>query len=234
MENPSESALSFDLEKTSAYELLSALQMTRSTAHPSQKVDETSPYLGLKLTNARGQDFIGAGLRDIGEVTVVGSVGDFAFCSFGDGQVVIEGNAGNFFGHSIASGMLVVRGHSKHALGALGSGGLIAIYGNAQDRVAVGMQGTDIIVRGSVANYAGMGMQSGTLIIGGSAGLHLGQAMAGGTIYIRGEPESVSNDVEEQRLREPDRLKIGMLMLKSNIKSSGKEFRVFRPVREAS
>jgi len=46
--------------------------------------------------------------------------------------------------------------------------------------------------------------------------------------------ESVSDDIEEQRLREPDRLKIGMLMLKSNIKSSGKEFRVYRAVREDS
>ncbi len=234
MENPSESVLNFDLETTSAYQLLSAVQMSISTTLLAGKVHSTSPVVSLKLINARGQDFIGAGLRDVGDVSVMGSVGDYSFCSFGDGQSVIEGNVGNFFGHSIASGVLVVRGHAKHALGALGAGGLIAVYGNAQDRVGVGMQGTDIVVRGSVANHAGLGMQSGTLIVGGSAGLLLGQGMSGGTIYLRGEAESVSDDVEEQRLREPDRLKIGMLMLKSNFKLSGKEFRVFRTVREDS
>ena len=234
MEMPLESVLNFDLEKTSLFELNNAVRLRAKSISEEQANDLSSPHISVTLTNARGQDFIGAGLRNVSQVIVKGSIGDFGFCSFGDGQSLVEGNVGDFFGHSIATGMLIVQGHAKDAVGAIGSGGLIAIYGNAQDRVAVGMQGADIVVRGSVRNYAGCGMQSGTLIIGGSAGLLLGQGMSGGSIYIRGESESISRDVEEQRLREPDRLKIGMLMLKSNIKSSGKEFRVFRAVREES
>ena len=205
MENPSEFNLNFDLALTSPHELLCALRGD-SSQHEHGDV-ETVTLPSLVLANARGQDFVGAGLRNIAEVSVQGSVGHFAFCSFGDGQASIDGNAGDFFGHSIASGMLVVRGHAKHAVGALGVGGLIAVYGSAEDRAAVGLQGADVVVRGSVASYAGMGMQSGTLVIGGNAGKLLGHGMSGGTIYLRGDAESISPDAEEQRLREPGPIK---------------------------
>lgn len=213
-------------------EMLKAIHL-----HFSGMVKETNgssdiPIVSVNISGARGQDFIGSGFRGISEVEVHGTIGDFGFCSFGDGECQIEGNVGDFFGHSIASGILVVRGHAKRSVGALGAGGLIAIYGNAGDRAGIGMQGADIVIRGSVANHAGLGMQRGTLIVGGSAGQHLGQGMRGGTIYLRGEAESISPDIDEQRLREPDRLKIGMLMLKSNINNVGKEFRVFRPVHD--
>ncbi len=234
MENPSESVLHFDLACTPPHELRTAVRSLAATLDKARADEATTQAISVMISGARGQDFVGAGLRDVGEVAIKGSIGDFGFCSFGDGQCLIEGNVEDFFGHSIVSGMLIVHGHTKHGVGALGSGGLIAVYGCAQDRAAIGLQGADVVVRGSVANYAGLGMQSGTLIIGSSAGSHLGHGMSGGTIYIRGEVESVSPDIEEQRLREPDRLKIGMLMLKSNIKSSGKEFRVYRAVREDS
>ena len=198
-----------------------------------QSIDRSIvPLVSVGIQGAHGQDFIGAGFRNVTEVQVHGAIGDFGFCSFGDGECQVDGNVGSFFGHSIASGIIIVRGHVKKAVGALGTGGLIAIFGNASDRAAVGMQGADVVVRGSVANYAGLGMQSGTLIVGGSAGLHLGHGMRGGTIYIRGDAESISPDIEEQRIREPDRLKIGMLMLKSSIKSAGKEFRVFHSIHQ--
>ncbi len=221
-ENPLESELHFDLATVSPTELLKTIRNCRGSA------------VSINISGACGQDFVGAGMRDSNTVLVQGTIGDFGFCSFGDGESQVEGNVGNFFGHSIASGILVVRGHAKHAVGALGMSGLIAILGNAGDRAALGMLGADVVVRGSVANYAGLGMQNGTLIVGGAAGKHLGHGMRGGTIYLRGEAESISSDVEENRLREPDRLKIGMLMLKSNLKSAGKEFRVFRPIRNES
>ena len=217
MEKLAESALHFDLETTSPLEMLTSLRRSNGVAVSS-----------VNITSARGQDFIGCGFRVITETVVQGSIGDFGFCSFGVGECKVSGNVGDFFGHSIASGILIVRGNAMNSVGALGAGGLIAIYGDAGDRAAVGMQGTDVVIRGSVGSLAGLGMQRGTLIVGGAAGCNLGKGLRGGTIYIRGEAESISCDVEEQRLREPDRLKIGMLMLKSNIKSTGKEFRVFR------
>ncbi len=231
MDKPLESSLHFDLETVSPSEMLLAIQLHCSQI-ANELSDVESPSVSVKISGARGQDFIGAGFRDVAEVAVQGAIGDFGFCSFGDGECRVEGNVGDFFGHSIASGVLLVRGHAKKAVGALGAGGLISIYGNAGDRTALGMQGADVVIRGSVGSYAGLGMQSGTLVVCGSAGKQLGQGMCGGAIYIRGEAESISSNIEEQRLREPDRLKIGMLLLKSDIKSAGKEFRLFRPVRE--
>ena len=225
-----ESTLNFDLETVSPVEMLKAIHLHINSIRRECTDAFSMPAVSVTISGARGQDFVGAGLRDISEVAVQGAIGDFGFCSFGDGECHVEGNVGSFFGHSIVSGIIVVRGHAKKSVGALGAGGLIAIYGNVGERAAVGMQGADIVVRGSVSNYAGLGMQSGTLIVVGSAGLHLGHGMRGGTIYIRGDAESISPDIEEQRLREPDRLKIGMLMLKSCIKSVGKEFRVFRSI----
>ena len=227
-----ETVLNFDLERVSPTEMLNAIQLHVSEVL-SQSIDRSIiPMVSVGVQGARGQDFIGAGFRNISEVAVQGVIGDFGFCSFGDGECHVEGNVGHFFGHSVASGIIIVRGHVKTSVAALGTGGLIAIYGNAGDRAAVGLQGADVVIRGSVANYAGLGMQCGTLIVGGSAGLHLGHGMRGGTIFIRGEPESISPDIEEHRIREPDRLKIGMLMLKSSIKSVGKEFRMFHSIHQ--
>ena len=124
-ENPLESALHFDLATVSTVEILRAIRQRGRGA-----------VVSVRIAGANGQDFIGAGLRDIDEVAVQGAIGDFGFCSFGDGQGQVEGNVGNFFGHSIALGILVVRGHAKHSVGAMGTNGLIAIFGNAGDRVA--------------------------------------------------------------------------------------------------
>ena len=231
MENPTASTLDFNLDSVSPTEMLTAIRLhLAKIAHIEPEDSSVSP-LAIKIFGANNHDFVGAGIRGVSEIAIHGSIGDFGLCSFGDGQCNVEGNVGDFFGHSIASGVLIVNGNAGNAAGALGAGGLIAIYGNSGDRAAVGMQGSDVVVRGSVANYAGFGMQSGTLVVTGSAGLHLGHGMRGGTIYLRGDAGSISPDIEEQRLREPDRLKIGLMMLKSNIAAAGKEFRVFRSTR---
>ncbi len=228
MENPSASTLNFNLDLVSPIEMLTAIRLHLKKVAEVDSEDSSVPPISIKIAGANNHDFIGAGLRGVSEIAVDGSIGDFGLCSFGDGQCHVEGSVGDFFGHSIASGVLVVNGNAGNAMGALGAGGLIAVYGNSGDRTATGMQGSDVVVRGSVANYAGFGMQSGTLVVAGSAGLDMGHGMRGGTIYLRGDAGSISPDIEEQRLREPDRLKIGLMMLKSNIAAAGKEFRVFR------
>jgi glutamate synthase domain-containing protein 3 len=228
---PLESICNINLETVSPLEMLFAIQKQKCERLLASRDDANGvPLQNVSVVGAKGQDYIGSGIRGVHSITIQGSIGDFGMCSFGDGECNVDGNVGSFFGHSIHSGILVVRGNALHCVGAMGVGGLITIYGNAGDRVAIGMQGADVMIRGSVADYAGLGMQSGSIVVGGNAGHHLGKAMRGGTIYLRGEAESVSEDVEERRLREPDRLKIGLLMLKAGIKITGKEFRVFRPV----
>jgi hypothetical protein len=76
-------------------------------------------------------------------------------------------------------------------------------------------------------------MRSGILVIGGDAGPELGAQFQGGRIYIRGQAESLTSDIEECRLREPDRLILSLLLMKAGLKASAlKEFRVYRSPNE--
>jgi methylamine---glutamate N-methyltransferase subunit B len=190
---------------------------------------ESTTNLTLTITGCSGQSYVAGGLRIPGHIKADGTLGDFCFLSFGVADARVEGNVGSFFGHSIQSGSIIVRGHAKSSLGAMGQGGLITVYGNSQERTGVCLQGADIVIRGSAGARLGQGMSSGTIVIGGNAGSEMGHGMTGGSIFLRGEAESISPQLEECRLREPDRLKIGLLLLKSGIKSTGKEFRLFRP-----
>jgi glutamate synthase domain-containing protein 3 len=187
-----------------------------------------SPEAEVSVVGCSGQNFIANGIRLHGRITFAGSVGDFSLMSFGNAEANIDGNVGDFFAHSIQGGAIFVRGDAGSSLGALGAGGLVSIKGNALDRAAVALQGADLVVRGNVRDLAGLGLQSGTLIICGNAGKEMGKGLRGGTIYLRGDVESVSPEIEEVRLREPDKLKIGMIMLKSGLNVTGKEFRVYR------
>ncbi len=218
-----ETDLQIDLSVLSHVEVSRYVTGTADTLRPDGKT-----ISGISIVNVQNKNFVASGANTPTPICVHGPVGDYAISCMRDANVRIEGNTGNFVGHSIRSGVLVVRGHAADGVGAMGSGGLIAIYGNANDRVGIGIQGADIVVRGSVGRLAGYGMRSGTLVIGANAGPMLGHGLRGGTIYLRGDSESTCPDIEEQRLREPDRLKIGLLLLKAGIKSTGKDFRVFR------
>jgi glutamate synthase domain-containing protein 3 len=229
-DEPLASIHAFDLRQSSPRAILDELVARRMQSHEEHAVEQS---LQFKISGASGQDFVGAGLRGVAKVSVEGSLGEFCFCSFGEGDCFIEGKVGAYFGHSMQSGILIVHGHASHSVGALARGGTIAIYGNASDRAAIGMQGADLVIRGSVGDFAGLGLQSGSLIIGGNAGKELGKGMKAGAIYIRGDAESISSDVEEQRVREPDRLKIGLVLLKAGIKSAGKDFRVYRSAKDS-
>ncbi|MCU0721784.1 MAG: hypothetical protein MUC83_18885 [Pirellula sp.] len=176
------------------------------------------------------QDYVASGVRAPGTLHLDGSVGDFCLMSYGLGDAVIEGKAGDFLGHSLHSGSIVVKQNAGNCLGAMGAGGLIAVQGNAGDRAGIALQGADILVRGNAGSLLGMGMIDGNIVVGGAVGPEMGKGMIGGSIFIRGEPTSLSSHIEEFRMREPDKLKIGLLMLKAGIKSTGKEFRLFRPV----
>lgn len=184
--------------------------------------------LAIRIEGVANQDALAAGAFNIASLDIQGELGDFGLCASHDCECRIAGNVGHFFCHSLKSGLVILKGHAKDSLGALGCGGFLAIYGNAGNRLAVGLQGTEVVVRGSAGDFACLGMQDGCVVIGGNVGQELGRGMRGGTIYLRGEAESISPDIEEIRVREPDRLKIGLLMIKAGIKSAGKEFRMYR------
>jgi methylamine---glutamate N-methyltransferase subunit B len=205
-----------------------AASLQSTSAQPHVHSDEN--LVQVNVREARGQHYLGVGLVHLHRVDIDGSVGDYALCGSDQCECNIDGNAGDFLGHSLRSGVVIATGNAGHAVGAMGTGGLIAIYGSAGDRVGISMRGADILIRGNAGSNVAAGMRAGTIVIGGSSGERMGQGMRGGTIYLRGDAPAISRDIEEQRLREPDRLKLGLLLLKAGVKAAtGKDFRVFRP-----
>jgi len=185
--------------------------------------------VAIRIIGEGAPHFVGVGLSHPNSIDIVGPVGDYAFCGADNVDVTVDGDAGEFAAHSLRSGQVVIKGSVTDSLGSMAVGGLVAVYGSAGARAGICLHGADIFVRGNVGAEAGFRMQQGTIIIGGNAGEQLGKRLQGGTIYLRGDAVSISADIEEQRLREPDRLKLGLLLLKAGIKTpSGKDFRVFR------
>lgn len=218
-----DSDLHFDLSEISVTVLARQLaSAVRQSLNPPENVT---------IANPNGLDYVAAGVRGVNKLSIQGAIGDYGLAALCDCECTVNGSAKNYVGHSIGSGAIIVNGHAGDHVGALGVGGLIAVYGNAGDHVAYANHGTEVIIRGSVGSNAAANMQSGTLLIGGSAGPNLGSGMRGGVIYVRGDVDKISDDIEEHRLREPDKLKIGLLLIKAGIKATaGKDFRVYRPV----
>lgn len=208
---------------------VTASQVAASLGAANQASGGDDDAIYVVLLTTQGCDFVGCGLKDLLKAETGASVGAYGFANTDNCECVVQGNAGDYFGHSQVSGTLTVMGSVSDSLGAMATGGLNVVLGDAGNRAGVSLRGADLLVRGDVGSHAGYRMESGTLVIGGNAGPNLGAQMRGGSIYIRGEAQSISSDIEEARLREPDRLKLSLLLMKAGIRASAlKEFRVYR------
>jgi formylmethanofuran dehydrogenase subunit C len=182
----------------------------------------------VTIVGAQGHHAIGAGIESVQRWRIEGSLGDYCLLSFGGQDSEVTGDVGYAFGQGMESGQLVVRGHAGAYLASLATRGLLAVYGSAGERCGAGLLGGELMVRGDVGKECGYRMRSGTIIVGGSAGPLLGAEMRGGTIYVRGEVDSLAPGVLEYRLKEADHIRIGLMLLKSGVKATGKEFRGFQ------
>lgn len=187
-----------------------------------------SSILVIEIENCNAPDLIAPGLTNGCRVSVRGDLGDYCFCSVSNAEIEVQGRAGCGLGEAMESGSIIVHGDTGDATGAFNHGGLIAIYGNAGRRTGGGMCGGDMVVKGSIGSQGAFAMTDGTLLVFGKAGAMLGQRMTGGTIYIRGEAESMAPHIEVTRLRESDRLRIGLLLLKSGLKADARDYHVLK------
>ena len=198
-----------------------------------QTTQEEPDALYAILQGGQGKDHLGVGLKNLLKVETMGSIGDYGFAGTSDCECVVQGNVGDYFGHSQISGTLLVMGSAGHGFAAMAQGGLSIVLGDSTDRPGASLRGAAVLVRGSAGAQAGYRMRSGILVIGGDAGPELGAQFQGGRIYIRGQAESLTSDIEECRLREPDRLILSLLLMKAGLKASAlKEFRVYRSPNE--
>jgi glutamate synthase domain-containing protein 3 len=160
-------------------------------------------------------------------ITVEGDVGDYCAAATKDADVEILGSAGNGLGHTLQSGVISVRDDVGIAAGAMAAGGLIVVQGNAGARCGAGLQGADIVVQGSVGDYAGVYMQGGTFVILGNVGAKAGYGATSGTWFVLGDIKDSARGLVESRMKEPDKLRLGLLLLNSGLNANAKDFRKY-------
>lgn len=182
----------------------------------------------LKADDARQLDGVGAGMSNSTSIHVDGSLGHFAFLLAQQASVEVSGNVGDGCGHSLVSGAISVHGSAAGCVGAFATGGFIAILGNAGSRCGLGLSGGDVFVRSTVGDEAGHSLRGGTLVLGNGAGRELGRGMTDGIIYVRGEVKSLSANTRAVRMKDPDYMRLGLLLARAGIKSDGKEFKAYR------
>jgi formylmethanofuran dehydrogenase subunit C len=164
-----------------------------------------------------------------GNVTVQGNAGDYAF-AYNDGtHVTLDGNAGFAAGLGIRSGIVQIKGNVGEMAAAYGIGGSVIVTGDAGDSCATELKGADVCIIGNAGNHAGYRMRAGSLVIQGECGEELGSELAGGVIYVLGNVKSVSANVRESRMKEPDRLRLSLILARSNLTSNARNFRVYKP-----
>jgi glutamate synthase domain-containing protein 3 len=183
----------------------------------------------VHILGATGQAGLASGIAQGIKVSVTGQVGAFFGLLNAGGDLELNGDCGAGCGHSMSAGGILVRGQAGHALAAFARGGFIGVHGSAKDACALALAGADIVVRQSVGARAAERMQSGHLVLGSDAGAELGKDAIGGTIYLRGTAASVSDQLQEVRMRESDAMRLGLLLVRAGIKGNAKDFRVYRP-----
>lgn len=214
--SPADDVLSLDARKLSVPQLNESLR------------EVPSSVTTIRIVGCQAPDLLAPGLNASCRLSIEGDLGDYCVCGMSNAEVEIRGRAGCGLGEATESGSIILNGDAGDSVGAFSRGGFIAVFGRAERRVAVGMSGGDVVIHGSIGSQGAMGMTAGVLLILGGAGAMLGQEMQGGTIYIRGEVESMAPHLEESRMREADRLRIGLLFLKAGIESDARDLRVLK------
>ncbi len=202
---------------------LSSIELNRQLRETDWQVGEEAEIVG-----AEGQPAVAAGIIHSIKIIVHGVIGDYGFAMIDGSECEVVGDVGAACGHSLLAGSILVRGHAGSALGAFGVGGFVATHWSAGDRCAMCNAGTEFVIRSDVGRQAAWGMKGGTLVIGADAKEGLGDSMTGGTIYIRGKAESVAPHLKENRMKDADSLKLGLLLVRAGIKADPKDFRVYR------
>ena len=70
-------------------------------------------------------------------------------------------------------------------------------------------------------------MRDGTMVILGDIGPNAGYGASGGTWYVVGEVHQSAPQLTEARMKESDKLRLGLLLLNSGVDANAKDFRKY-------
>jgi hypothetical protein len=184
----------------------------------------------LTLRGCQRPDFLATPLHTSSTIELHGELGDYCVGGLRGAEVRIHGPAGHGLACGMESGTLTLNGAAGDCLLAFGHGGTVCVRGSAGRRAACGMDGAELVVTGDVGAEAGYRMRSGLLLVLGDAGPMLGAGMGGGTLLVAGSIASSASAIEEDRLRDADRLRMSLLLLKVGLEVKPSKLRVFRSV----
>lgn len=189
-------------------------------------INASTSIFRVRMVGAEQQDNLITAIPPA-QILISGNVGNFCAAALRNADVEILGNAETGIAHSLQSGVVTVHNNCSATAGAMAEGGLIVIHGNAGVRCGVGLNGADIVVEGSVGAYAGMYMRQGTIVVLGNVGPLAGLGSTGGTWFIQGEIDNPPKHLVESRLKDADKLRLGLLLLNSGMDANAKDFRKY-------
>jgi formylmethanofuran dehydrogenase subunit C len=140
---------------------------------------------------------IGADMEG-GELTVVGTAGDYLGESMRNGTIITRGDAGAFVGAGMRGGRIDVSGNAGAFAGSGRAGtlqgmagGAIVVRGNAGDRAGDRMRRGLLLIEGNAGDYCVSRMLAGTAVVLGRVGIDAGYLMRRGTLILGRSPAAL-------------------------------------------
>ena len=161
----------------------------------------------VTVKNASHIHGLAAGLKH-GQVTVLGSAGDYLGVLNDGGTVRVTKDAGKYIADNMTLGMITVEGSADYGAAQYCYGGTIVVRGDAGDFTATMNKGATVIVCGNVGNEAGTYMLKGDLIIVGNAGENFANYLIRGNVYIGGTWKSLGHNTRIEPLTDADTAKL--------------------------
>jgi glutamate synthase domain-containing protein 3 len=156
----------------------------------------------VRIAHPNGRHSVAAGLRSPLQVTIVGHCGYYTAGMNQLADVVVEGSVGVGVAENMMSGSVRVRGNASQSAGATAHGGLLVIEGDAAARCGISMKGADIVVGGRVGHMSAFMGQAGRLVVRGDAGESLGDSLYEARLYVRGRVASLGADCIAKPMRD--------------------------------
>lgn len=186
----------------------------------------------IDITNPNGAHNIAVGLKSEAKVLVHGHAGYYAAGMNQLAEVTIDGSVGAGVAENMMSGRVHVKGFASNAAGATAQGGLLVIDGDAGLRCAISLKGADVVVGGSVGSFSAFMAQAGNLVVLGDAGEGLGDSIYEARLFVRGKVKSLGADCEQKPMDQEARtILVDLLKRSGHTNVSPDDFTVYGSAR---
>jgi len=179
----------------------------------------------VNIEHPAGMHNLAVGLEVPVEVHILGHAGYYTAGMNKHASITVHGNVERGVAENMMSGIVRITGNASECAGASSHGGLLVIEGDAAGRCGISLKGGDIVVGGSVGHEAMFMAQAGRLVICGDAGPGLGDSLYEAIIFVGGDIEGLGADARQEPMTDADRIVVGELLARAEIKHDLCEFK---------